>query len=114
MSRLIIPKLLLSAPRCILPVLSRRFLNSNSGSITKVHRETFTRTYPTVLVLPDGSSIRIRYDEPRQIITLPVDLTLLTESERKARLERRKPKEKIKIEDDYDDDFDPTKYLNKK
>ncbi|XP_065350858.1 large ribosomal subunit protein mL55 [Cloeon dipterum] len=95
----------------VLPVLSQRFLNSNSSVVTKIHRNTFTRTYPTVLVFPDGSSIRIRYPEPRQIITLPFDLSKLTEAEKKVRLERRKPKEKIIIEEDYDDDFDPTKYL---
>lgn len=45
-----------------------RLISSSSTSITKVHRATYARTYPTVLVLPDGSSINIKYHEPRKII----------------------------------------------
>lgn len=46
----------------------RRHLNNNIASVTKVHREVYTRLYPTIVVLPDGSSINIRYHEPRRII----------------------------------------------
>lgn len=46
----------------------RRQLNNNVASVTKVHREVYTRMYPTTVVLPDGSSINIRYHEPRRII----------------------------------------------
>lgn len=45
-----------------------RYLSSVSASITKIHRQTYARTYPTVVVLSDGSSINIRYHEPRKII----------------------------------------------
>lgn len=45
-----------------------RLLNSNSASITRPHRLTYTRTYPTVLVFPNGSTITIRYTEPKQIL----------------------------------------------
>lgn len=48
--------------------IMRRYLNNNVASVTKVHRELYTRLYPTTVVLPDGSSINIRYDEPRRII----------------------------------------------
>jgi hypothetical protein len=45
-----------------------RCLNSNIASITKVHRKMYARLYPTAVILPDGSSISIRYYEPRKII----------------------------------------------
>lgn len=45
-----------------------RKLNSLSASITKPHRLTYTRSYPTILVNSDGSTVTIRYPEPRQII----------------------------------------------
>ncbi|KAJ9591647.1 hypothetical protein L9F63_001792, partial [Diploptera punctata] len=89
-----------------------RCLNSNTASICKVRREIFALLYPTVVVLPDGSSINIRYHEPRKIIKLPLDLSTLTEAERHARIERRKPKQKIKIEEDIEDDFDARKYVH--
>lgn len=68
--------------------------------------------YPTVLVQPDGSSITIRYHQPRQIIQLPVNIWLLSEAERKQRLEQRKPKQKVKYVDDIEDNFDSNKYLS--
>ncbi|KAG6464807.1 39S ribosomal protein L55, mitochondrial [Manduca sexta] len=89
----------------------RRYLNNNVASITKVHRDIYTRMYPTIVVLSDGSSINIRYHEPRRIIKLPLDLSELSEDERKARLEKRKPKKKVKITDDIQDDFNAKKYL---
>lgn len=45
-----------------------RRLNSLSAAITRPHRDKYLRTYPIVLVNPDGSTINIRYSEPRQII----------------------------------------------
>lgn len=63
------------------------------------------------MVNPDGSTFTIRYHEPRAIITLPFDLSLLTEAERKARVDRRKPKRTIKIEAEVDDKFSASKYL---
>ncbi|XP_015607928.1 39S ribosomal protein L55, mitochondrial [Cephus cinctus] len=90
---------------------SRNF-NCWTAGITKIHRTTYERTYPTVLVNPDGSSIIIPYHEPRGIIKLPLDIFTLSEAERKARLERRKPKTRVKIDEDIEDDFDVTKYLN--
>ncbi|KAJ0179977.1 hypothetical protein K1T71_004568 [Dendrolimus kikuchii] len=67
--------------------------------------------YPTKVILSDGSSINIRYHEPRRIIKLPLDLSQLSEDERKIRLEKRKPKKKVKIIDDIEDDFNAKKYL---
>ncbi|XP_018578036.1 39S ribosomal protein L55, mitochondrial [Anoplophora glabripennis] len=88
-----------------------RNLNSLSASITKPHRLTYVRTYPTVLVNPDGSTVTIRYPEPRKIIKLPINIWALSEAERKAIIEQRKPKKKVKLEDDLEDSFDSKKYL---
>ena len=71
----------------------------------------YLRTYPVSLVLPDGSSIDIQYHEPRKIIRLPYDISLLSEAERKARIESRKPKTKVKIQEEIEDDFDENRYL---
>lgn len=67
--------------------------------------------FRTVVVNPDGSSYMIRYHEPRAVITLPFDLNQLSEAERKARIEKRKPKQKVKIEAEVDDKFNANKYL---
>ena len=64
-----------------------------------------------MIVNPDGSTFKIRYHEPRAIITLPIDLSQLTDAERKARIEKRKPKRKVKIEVEVDDKFNANKYL---
>ncbi|XP_018336373.1 39S ribosomal protein L55, mitochondrial [Agrilus planipennis] len=91
--------------------LQLRNLNSLSAAITKPHRRIYERTYPVMVVNPDGSTFTIRYHEPRKIITLPINIWTLSEAERKERLERRKPRKKIKIEEDIDDDFDSQKYI---
>ncbi|KAL3267993.1 hypothetical protein HHI36_007127 [Cryptolaemus montrouzieri] len=88
-----------------------RLLNALSASITKPHRCTYTRTYPTTLVNPDGSSFTIRFPEPREILTLPLNIWTLSEAERKARIDSRKPKKKVKYEDDFEDGYDSKKYL---
>ncbi|XP_076440582.1 large ribosomal subunit protein mL55-like [Babylonia areolata] len=86
--------------------------NSSSKTIvTRMNRRDFPRMYPTVLALPDGSTINVRYTEPRKLIKLPEDLSLLSEAERKLRLQRRKPKQKLVIEDDLEEEtFDASKY----
>ncbi|KAM3962972.1 mitochondrial ribosomal protein L55 [Aphomia sociella] len=91
--------------------IHNRYLNNNVPSITKIHREVYTRMYPTRVVLADGASINIRYHEPRKIIKLPLNLSSLSEEERRNRLERRKPKIKVKITDDLEDNFNAKKYL---
>ncbi|XP_041976589.1 39S ribosomal protein L55, mitochondrial [Aricia agestis] len=88
-----------------------RFINNNVTSITKIHREIYTRMYPTKVVLSNGASINIRYHEPRKIIRLPLNMSLLSEEERKLRLEKRKPKRKIKVSDTLEDNFNAKKYL---
>ncbi|CAH1773718.1 unnamed protein product [Owenia fusiformis] len=86
--------------------------NSNRASVTRIHRYLYPRMYPTVLVQSDGSTITVRYKEPRKIIQLPLDLSKLTEAERVARVNRRKPKKKLIIDQEIDTSFDANKYLN--
>lgn len=42
---------------------------------------------------------------------LPLDLSLLSEEEKKIRLDKRKPKKKVKIIDDIQDGYNAKKYL---
>ncbi|XP_066253297.1 large ribosomal subunit protein mL55 [Euwallacea similis] len=88
-----------------------RGLSCWTASITRPHRLTYARLYPTLLVQPDGSTYTIRYPEPRKIIKLPLNVWTLSEDDRKARLEKRKPKTKVVIEEDLEDSFDSKKYL---
>uniref|UniRef100_A0A0C9R467 MRpL55_0 protein n=1 Tax=Fopius arisanus TaxID=64838 RepID=A0A0C9R467_9HYME len=106
-----IQKLLRYAP---VVLRSNRQLNCWTAAITKKHRKIYEKTYPTVLVESDGSSTSIQYHEPRKIIQLPLDITLLSEQERRARIEGRKPKTQVVVEEDIEDDFDASKYLKMK
>lgn len=49
-----------------------RNVSSAMTNITKVHRLLYCRFYPTMLVQPDGSTITVRYHEPRQIIQVNI------------------------------------------
>lgn len=89
-----------------------RYFNCWTAAITKKHRAIYEHTYPTTLVLSDGSSIEIEYHEPRKIIVLPLNMSDLTEEEQKKRLEMRKPKTKVVITEDIEDSFDENRYLN--
>lgn len=42
---------------------------------------------------------------------MPLDLSTLTEAERKARVEKRKPRQKIHVEEELEDTFNSNKYL---
>ncbi|KAJ8315893.1 hypothetical protein KUTeg_006551 [Tegillarca granosa] len=84
--------------------------NSNRTGIAQINRVYFKRTYPTMLVLPNGATINIRYKEPRQIIKLPLDIATLSPEERALRLQKRKPKVKREKIVDIGDDFDRKKY----
>ncbi|KAF6198408.1 hypothetical protein GE061_008156 [Apolygus lucorum] len=83
-----------------------RELSSATAFITRPHRNNYLLSYPTKLVLADGSSVTFRYHEPRQIITLPLDISTLSEEEAKLRLERRKPKTRVKIQEEEETRFD--------
>ncbi|KAG6929413.1 mitochondrial ribosomal protein L55 [Chelydra serpentina] len=85
--------------------------NSNRTSIARIQRQTYGRSYPVLLVRPDGSAIHIRYKEPRRILTMPVDINTLSEAERRARLRKRDPRRlKSKQETVLDDEFNLDDY----
>lgn len=89
-----------------------RNLNCWTAAVTKKHRKLYLNTFPVYLVLPDGSSINIDYEEPRRIITLPLNLDNVSEEERQIRLGKRKTIVKTKIIEEYQDDFDETQFYN--
>jgi len=90
----------------------RDISNSHRASITRINRIQYVLHYPTTVVNPDGSTFTVRYTTPRKIIKLPVDVTQLSESDRYKRLERRKVKTKVKLEDEFEgESFDTQKYI---
>uniref|UniRef100_A0A8C0CXW5 39S ribosomal protein L55, mitochondrial n=1 Tax=Balaenoptera musculus TaxID=9771 RepID=A0A8C0CXW5_BALMU len=50
--------------------MSSRRADCNRASLTRVHRQTYARLYPVLLVKQDGSTIHIRYREPRRMLTV--------------------------------------------
>ncbi|KAI1891957.1 hypothetical protein AGOR_G00149060 [Albula goreensis] len=81
--------------------------NSNRTSIVRYGRQKYERMYPVLLVRPDGSTINIRYKEPKKIVMMPLDISTLSEKERKARLWRRNVKKTVAkpTKDEFEDDF---------
>lgn len=45
-------------------------LNSNRTSVVRCGRQKYERLYPVMLVRPDGSTVNIRYKEPRRILVV--------------------------------------------
>ncbi|XP_016086379.1 39S ribosomal protein L55, mitochondrial-like, partial [Sinocyclocheilus grahami] len=92
--------------------------NSNSTCVVRFGRQQYESMHPVLLVRPDGSTINIRYKEPRRIMKMPVDITTLSEEERKIRMRKREPKRAAKQKlDDFEDDFkvdDYSKFWKKK
>ncbi|XP_076162922.1 mitochondrial ribosomal protein L55 [Ptiloglossa arizonensis] len=89
-----------------------RNFNCWTAAISKKHRQIYARTYPTYLILPDGSSINIEYDVPRRIITLPLDINILSEKDRQVRLTARKPVVRVTITEEEEDSFDAFEFLD--
>ncbi|XP_018016862.1 39S ribosomal protein L55, mitochondrial [Hyalella azteca] len=87
-------------PRIFLSTSCTRSINCHRASITRIKSPAYCRMYPCLLVNSDGSTIKVRYEKPRKIIRLPVDVSTLTEEERLARLDQRKPKSKVVIEEE--------------
>ncbi|KAJ7986599.1 hypothetical protein DPEC_G00341540 [Dallia pectoralis] len=92
--------------------------NSNRTSIARCSRQKYERLYPVLLVQPDGSTINIRYREPKRILMMPVDITTLSEEDRKMRIRKRDPKKgsttrrTVEFEDDFKAD-DYSKFWKK-
>uniref|UniRef100_A0A915K850 39S ribosomal protein L55, mitochondrial n=1 Tax=Romanomermis culicivorax TaxID=13658 RepID=A0A915K850_ROMCU len=84
--------------------------NCYRSAITKTSRQHYVYTFPTRLVFPDGSTLEIKYKEPRQIIKLPVDTANLTENERKQRLMARKGAKIVQKSQKIDVDFNADDY----
>ncbi|XP_039582370.1 39S ribosomal protein L55, mitochondrial isoform X2 [Passer montanus] len=42
--------------------------NSNRAAIGHLQRQRYGRLYPTLLVSTDGSTVRLRYGEPKRIL----------------------------------------------
>ncbi|NWR54822.1 RM55 protein, partial [Bucorvus abyssinicus] len=83
---------LAAVPRPLPPVTTTcSRCNSNRAAITHLHRQHYGRLYPILLVKTDGSTIHVRYKEPKRILMLPLDSSTLPEKERKARLRRQFP-----------------------
>ncbi|QQP57063.1 39S ribosomal protein L55_ mitochondrial, partial [Caligus rogercresseyi] len=101
--------LLLSTRRFLLS--PQRNLNANRAVITGVRRPHPIRTYPTLLVNPDGSTYEIRYAVPRQIIKLPINPENCSEEDRLRIQKLRLKREKVTVSQDMESSFDPSQYL---
>ncbi|XP_031210125.1 39S ribosomal protein L55, mitochondrial [Mastomys coucha] len=82
------------------------------ASLTRLRRQAYARLYPVLLVKQDGSTIHIRYREPRRMLAMPLDLDTLSPEERKALFRKREAQlqQKRKEEPDVVDDFDTERY----
>ncbi|XP_029797313.1 39S ribosomal protein L55, mitochondrial [Suricata suricatta] len=92
--------------------VSSRVADSNRASLTRVRRQTYARLYPVLLVKQDGSTIHIRYREPRRMLEMPVDLDALSPEERRTRFRKRMAQltEQKQQEPELVDDFDAERY----
>ncbi|XP_021244022.1 39S ribosomal protein L55, mitochondrial isoform X2 [Numida meleagris] len=84
--------------------------NSNRTSVTHLRRQVYGRLYPLLLVRTDGSTVHIRYKEPKKILMLPVDSSTLPEAERKARLRRQFPSKLRARQEEALEELDLEKY----
>lgn len=50
--------------------MSSHQADSSRASLTRVHRQAYARLYPVLLVKQDGSTIHIRYPEPRRMLVV--------------------------------------------
>ncbi|KAH7721898.1 Protein MRPL-55 [Aphelenchoides avenae] len=86
--------------------------NAYRASLGKIKREKYVKQYQVMLMRPDGSTIMGRCAEPRRFLQLPVDMTVLTEDERRQRIAGRKRKVKQVKEECIDDNFDLDTYAS--
>ncbi|KAF6728690.1 39S ribosomal protein L55, mitochondrial [Oryzias melastigma] len=86
-------------------------LNSNRSSVVRCGRQKYERLYPVILVRPDGSTINIRYKEPRRILQMPINVATLSEEERRSRLKKKEVKApKSQTAEVQEDDFSVEHY----
>jgi hypothetical protein len=108
---------MLSSTLCLarLPcaLLTTRHLSANRCAVTKVKRTRYTRMYPTTAVLPDGSTVTIKYPAPVQLVRFPVELEAASEEERRRVLLLRRPRQTLVVQNDTGTGFDPMKYVSK-
>ncbi|NXL87465.1 RM55 protein, partial [Alectura lathami] len=84
--------------------------SSNRTSVSHLRRRVYGRLYPLLLVRTDGSTVHVRYKEPKKILMLPLDSSTLPEAERKARLRRQFPsKFQVRKEEAFEE-LDMEKY----
>ncbi|XP_054440043.1 large ribosomal subunit protein mL55 isoform X3 [Pteronotus mesoamericanus] len=84
--------------------------DSSRAALTRVRRQAYARLYPVLLVKQDGSTIHIRYREPRRMLVMPMDLDSLSPEERRARFRKREAQLQGKEEPEFLDDFDLEQY----
>ena len=88
-----------------------RQLNANRCIVTKVKRTTFARMHPIPAVLPDGSTITVKYMEPRPLIKFPINLEEASEEDKKRIQQLRRPRQRLVVTEDKGAKFDPRKYV---
>uniref|UniRef100_A0A914EC97 Uncharacterized protein n=1 Tax=Acrobeloides nanus TaxID=290746 RepID=A0A914EC97_9BILA len=85
--------------------------NCYRASIGRIRRERIVKEYKTILMRPDGSTLPARTNsEPKILVQLPVDLTVLSEEDRLHRLSERKKKVKVQKDDELDVTLDLNEY----
>lgn len=57
-----------AVPRLLPAITTSIRSNSNRASISHLHRQHYGRLYPVLLVKTDGSTVRLRYKEPKRIL----------------------------------------------
>lgn len=83
--------------------------------IYKVKRRLFARLYPTLYVYKDGSTVTVRYHEPRLIIKEPLTLDECVDAEKTAWMNRRRTTKEGSVRDDGAEVvFDAKKYIRVK
>lgn len=76
-------------------------------------RQKYLRQYPTLLVMPDGSSFTFRHSVPRAVVKMPLTIDdCMTAQEKADWNQRRKRLEKVSLQEDtVDVEYDKNKYL---